>query len=302
MVHRWAIRNCGLMLFRACTQRLCRPHSKSAPQVQKLEIIQSSAFIPMSQGPDALNVAIKLLSGQVDASQLQGYTEPTVSFIATNTDMQGSSNHLSVDPEHVFAGLDLLGRIDHSVSSWEQSLPYILQQLGNPICLIRDQAARIYAFNIDPCDTLAGISKVLQGFNICKENSRHGRLLATQYLLRRLWTVSTSVLPNGTAISQSLHEVRSTMASRKLCPLVHSKALEIFNDVMMKYPTEFEGLVDPNLSNTEMANVTEVQTRQGCPDDLKVTEWSFRSGLCSDLGHRLLSRGDSTNQNTLTIL
>lgn len=230
----WAIRNCGLMLFRSCAQRLCRPRDKAYRQLQRAGVFDSHLFIPLTRWPESLSVAINILSKDVSASSLQlKMSRPSEGSANGQTNNKEGFQVTELPPERVFAGLDLLGRMRHSPTSWSEALPYILDNLGNRVWLIRDHAARIYAANIDPYEGSAGIRHLVTGFDACGENSRHGRLLAFSYVLKHIWTLPTSEYT--TALFESFREACGRFMQSidiSSSPPVQSKFADIMTDIL----------------------------------------------------------------------
>ncbi len=192
----WAIRNCGLMLFRACASRF-----GTAAEVSSFE---SSGFAVQNQSEAVLGIAVRLLrSGQqidLDSAEL------------------------------VFAGLDLMGRIIVPRTVRSEFTEQVLIQLGSPIWMIREHAARLYASQMPEIDALGAAIHLISSIVLSDQNKSHGILLSSRELLGKHFNAS---LPLSDAELLSLEQALKYHApsiQQHAAPAVRSAFLDIVND------------------------------------------------------------------------
>lgn len=143
----WAIRNCGLMLLRACMNRLD------------------------PQGPDSSTVQLDLKS--VESSKRQPLCVVLTLLDPKIRDIE--------DPvlrsETIFAGLDLAKKIGPFEGDSERLNSLVYRQLENPVWAIRERAARLLADS----ELVRGIDdQIFTNYlppNDCSDNILHGTLL-----------------------------------------------------------------------------------------------------------------------------
>lgn len=156
----WAIRNCGLMLLRACINRLDTSDAGPMPGSQRSSEKEEDAA--------ANRIATRLL-----------------------TEAQLDTEELSAATEHVFAGLDLLS---HAASKRVQNplvKRLVLQHLSNSTWTVRDHAATVLASHIFVGNPIEAIHSLLESGFKGIENQIHGTLLCCRYLLPRATRIMT---------------------------------------------------------------------------------------------------------------
>ena len=223
------------MLFRACTQRLCRPRDQALKQFQRSKILQSTSFIPLSRWPESLRVAMSLLSehGAVNKSSAEVH-QVNGTHGQQPDGVKAQAGDTTTGPEKVFAGLDLLGHIKHTSASWSEATPHVFAHMGNRVWIIRDHAARIYAANIEFYESYTAIEELICDLQKCVDNERHGRLLTISYVVRGIQSLPESErLHHLDSISIDIcgtlqHIVMDSSSS----PAVRSKAVEILNALL----------------------------------------------------------------------
>ncbi|WPH02770.1 Hypothetical protein R9X50_00563800 [Acrodontium crateriforme] len=151
----WAVRNCGLMLFRGVIDRLLgTSDSNNEDDEQKR--------IPADQHPELLDIVFKLLSTPA----------------ATPTGLSSGS-------EGVFPALHLLQRMDVPDTQLDEVRQAVFALTASSSWHIRDKAARTYASFVDESEVLV----VLEGFlknNNQSQNALHGALLCSKEIIGRL--------------------------------------------------------------------------------------------------------------------
>lgn len=234
------------MLFRACTQRLCRPRDQALKQFQRSEIMQLTSFIPLSRWPESLRVAMSLLDENLPVNRPSAEVHAVNGTYNQELDGLRASDNAK-GPEKVFAGLDLLGRIKHTPLSWSEAIPHVLSHMGNRVWIIRDHAARIYASNIDLYEGYTAIEELFYGLEKCADNERHGRLLAISYVVRGLQSLPESERPQHLDLKSAdvCRTLQHIVMDGSSSSAVRSKAVDILNvllDLRIGLPSSFEAL------------------------------------------------------------
>ena len=160
----WAIRNCGLMLFRAVIDRLLGTNDAYVE-----DEVATKRRVDFEHHQDLLELVIGLLS-------------PTPSSTQSG---EGARN------EGVFPALQLLQRAHMPESKRTEVQIAVFALTANPSWHVRDKAARTYATFV-PVETTSAVLEQLLAGPRGDHNALHGALLCANYLIRRL---STKVLP-----------------------------------------------------------------------------------------------------------
>jgi hypothetical protein len=168
----WAIRNCGLMLFRAVIDRLLGTNDAYVE-----DEVATKRRVDFEHHQDLLELVIGLLS-----------TAPT----SMNSD-EGARN------EGVFPALQLLQRAHMPESKRTEVQIAVFALTVSPSWHVRDKAARTYASFV-PIETTSSVLEQLLAGPKDDHNALHGALLCAMYLIRRF---STKILP-PTAPAQEL--------------------------------------------------------------------------------------------------
>ncbi|KIW73054.1 hypothetical protein PV04_01201 [Phialophora macrospora] len=161
----WAIRNCGLMLLRACINRL---DSSSSSQGQDLK--DHSPDERKGQPPSM--IALRLLD---EHGPFPGH------------DNGGTNSAV----EHIFAGLDLLAHVTLAGSMAEKAEELVMRQLGNSAWAVRDHAALLLATRIGRASPITAIVALVGNGLGGPENRVHGVLLCCRYLLEQGMSIVT---------------------------------------------------------------------------------------------------------------
>jgi hypothetical protein len=153
----WAIRNCGLMLFRAVIDRLLG--TSEAHLDDSTELVKQ---ISLAEQPEVLNVLTDILTN------------------ATNGGNQDSSRY-----EGVFPSLQLVqqARIPEHARNHIKDAVVVLT--SSPRWHVRDKAARTYASLVDLSDAALEAAVIIET-GIGSHNAFHGRLLAARYIMAQL--------------------------------------------------------------------------------------------------------------------
>ncbi|EMC99390.1 hypothetical protein BAUCODRAFT_64529, partial [Baudoinia panamericana UAMH 10762] len=153
----WAVRNCGLMLFRAAIDRLLGTsdaYLEDDLAVRKrLSTEQSLRLLP---------VVLKLLNSE----------EPPMS------DVMRSEQRL----EGVFPALQLLPRLSVTDEQHAILLQLVRKLMASPVWHVRDKAARAFASLVPREHVVQSVRDLLQT-TIASQNALHGSLLGAKYLV-----------------------------------------------------------------------------------------------------------------------
>lgn len=189
----WAIRNCGLMLFRACASRI-----GTAAEISDFETSESEL---LNQSEAMLDIAFKLLSSGQD-----------VEFDS---------------PELVFAGLDLLSRIVVPGHLRSRTRARVLEQLKSPIWMLREHAARLYASQMPETEALGAAINLISTLALDDQNQCQGMLVCSRELLDKHVNASLP-RPHGElrALEQALNTIMPGI-KQHTAPAVQSAFLDL---------------------------------------------------------------------------
>ncbi|KAI9043885.1 THADA/TRM732 family protein [Aspergillus affinis] len=171
----WALRNCGLMLFRALLTRICRTGTglgfggKSGSE--------PGARVSFQKYPGLIQLLSTLL------------TEEDTRNIADQDDH-------SIVTERVFPALELIAEKVPNVYDVDDSLilGLVKTQFSSPVWGIREHAARVYASILNRSDIIKDIKSLVDADAQSKsQDLLHGKALCVQYALRRFALVSNSL-------------------------------------------------------------------------------------------------------------
>lgn len=154
----WAIRNCGLMLFRAVIDRLLGTNDAYVE-----DEVATKRRVDFEHHQDLLQLVIGLLS-----------TAPT-----SVSSGEGARN------EGVFPALQLLQRAHMPEAKRTEVQEAVFALTASPSWHVRDKAARTYASFI-PVETTSAVLEQLLAGPRGDHNALHGALLCAMYLVRRL--------------------------------------------------------------------------------------------------------------------
>ncbi|KAJ9642270.1 hypothetical protein H2204_002639 [Knufia peltigerae] len=225
----WAIRNCGLMLLRACINRL-----DTSNVHDNADTIDStgSGFRETSS-----SVAIRMLHSAQH--------------------MPGNAPNMAINPaELVFAALDLLGHGKVTTNKASEIDMAIARELSNPAWAVRDHAAFLMAHRLYPLGPMSAVQKLFEATaTISCENVTHGRLLCCRYIME-----AGAKSLNSNELSSLLASIGKDFAPSstgiRWSPYVNAAWLDILNDAGVliwhhKWPThmlcmhQFPNKLDP---------------------------------------------------------
>jgi len=163
----WAIRNCGLMLFRAVIDRLLGTSDAHLGDTMSI-----ARHTKLALGSAVVDTILELLP----------------------TDIESAAN-----VEGVFPALQLLQRINMPEDKRSRALNRVLKLTGSTSWLIRDKAAITYAALVGGTDTTGELRERL-GTAVLDQNALHGALLCARYLVLGLRESSPSKSRPGAGV------------------------------------------------------------------------------------------------------
>ncbi|KAI1607991.1 phosphatidylinositol glycan, class A [Exophiala viscosa] len=198
----WAIRNCGLMLLRACIGRL---NSTSTSEQHVLK--EPSAEVTRDYAPTT--VALRLLESARNSRK---------------------SDLLDGITEHVFAGLDLLAHAQQGEANSDSLVTTIAGELSNPTWAVRDRAAYLIANRLSSLGPSLAARTILEIVApIQSENEAHGVLLCCKYSL--IETRQSMTEPELDGIVTSLAGALATSTTEHYpSPYVSAAWLDVLNE------------------------------------------------------------------------
>lgn len=154
----WAIRNCGLMLLRACLNRL-----------------DSSNVHENADNRDSTELVFRETSSSVAIRMLQSAQQ-----------LPDDTPKMRMKPaELVFAALDLLGHGRITINKAAEIDMVIARELSNPAWAVRDHAALLMAHRLSSLGSMLAVQTLCEATaTLSSENGTHGRLLCCRYIMQ----------------------------------------------------------------------------------------------------------------------
>ncbi|KAK5726895.1 hypothetical protein LTR15_002785 [Elasticomyces elasticus] len=188
----WAVRNCGLMLFRAVIDRLLGTsdaHIDDHGQVQKQ--------LSVDQHPQLLSVVLWLLRAPFDVSKMT-----------------------TARSEGVFPALQLLQRLEIPETQAAAARQAVFALMGNSQWHVREKAARTYASLIASRETCQEFERLLDITTI-SQNALHGALLSARHIMKR------SPLANDDSRARVLWDRRNELYTINACPVTKAAYVDL---------------------------------------------------------------------------
>ncbi|KAI9659327.1 MAG: hypothetical protein M1821_001585 [Bathelium mastoideum] len=163
----WAIRNCGLMLFRALIDRLLGTHESQVPDEP---VISQSPRISFDKYPKLLGIIL----GSLNAGRILVDSRENAAFAIEQQQRTA---------EGMFPVLYILQRTLPPKEKVEEIQNLVLSLTASTHWVVRDMASRTFAALVAHTDATATVRCILESSS-SNRNVIHGRLLATKYIVR----------------------------------------------------------------------------------------------------------------------
>ncbi|KAK2802062.1 hypothetical protein FQN51_004972 [Onygenales sp. PD_10] len=220
----WAIRNCGLMLFKALMNRMYRFKAGSSPGLSGASGSEPGCRIVFQKYPGLIELLSHLLQDPI----------PNTNEKPEGADSQ--SWELSIVTERVFPALELIGEKVPSFTGEEEKLlqSLVFQQFSSPVWSIREHSARIYASLLKPGEILSIVSELSVALeSSAEQNHIHGVALCIRYALQRLWVSSSGYwLDDSASALVTVKKTCNDIFPHARSPFVQAALVEIINDAM----------------------------------------------------------------------
>ncbi|KAF7182913.1 hypothetical protein CNMCM7691_002657 [Aspergillus felis] len=215
----WALRNSGLMLFRALLTRMCRLLTGANFGFGGSSGSEPGARISFHKYPGLLHLLSNLLA-PTDKKQTSQF-----------------GDH-DIVTERVFPALELIAEKVPSVSDDDDILlrNLVREQFKSPVWGIREHSARVYASLLKRADILTEIRALLEiDRGLETQDFLHGKALCAKYALRRFASISLPFWNNH--LSEVASVIQDILAALFPCahsPFVATTLIEILNDAVEK--------------------------------------------------------------------
>ncbi|KAJ6138874.1 Armadillo-like helical [Penicillium samsonianum] len=209
----WALRNSGLMLFRALLTKMCRVIPGAGPGFGGNSGSEPGSRITFPKYPGLL----ELLSGLLTTTQGE------------------AAEGTEIITERVFPALELVGdkvpSLDDPTDEMLRGL--VLQHLSSPVWGVREHAARVYASLLTRQHIPEDLRTLITAPSKITENYVHGVALCVRYALRR-YSLATDDFwrSNLDVLFTTLRTVLEVLFRLGKSPTVASELVEILNGTM----------------------------------------------------------------------
>ncbi|PYH62216.1 THADA/TRM732 family protein [Aspergillus niger CBS 101883] len=212
----WALRNSGLMLFRALLTRMCRTGTG-------LGFGGASGSEP---------------GARVSFQKYPGLFELLPTLLSPSDQSSADDGDNAMVTERVFPALELIAEKVPNVTGVDDDVlrGLVREQFKSPVWGIREHAARVYASLLNRSDVLTSIKALLDDNRDQKtQDYLHGEALCIKYSLRRFASSSLSFWNEHVdEVLSTLKDVFAASFPYAESPFVASILLEILGDVIEK--------------------------------------------------------------------
>ena len=169
-LRRWAIRNCGLMLFKALLVRLAGGQSVSTKNQRRT---RSSKMI-YEKFPSLAHIVVRLLQ--------MGNSLPASQTSSRFSSIEEATTRLV---EVIYPAMEIIEKIGMPSSSREDIIPLLVLQLESPIFGVREKAAGILCHELEGYMLTEDIEWLLEP-PWAPQNALHGWLLCLKFKIAHL--------------------------------------------------------------------------------------------------------------------
>ncbi|OJI86066.1 hypothetical protein ASPTUDRAFT_187482 [Aspergillus tubingensis CBS 134.48] len=212
----WALRNSGLMLFRALLTRMCRTGTG-------LGFGGASGSEP---------------GARVSFQKYPGLFELLPTLLSPSDQSNADDGDNAMVTERVFPALELIAEKVPNVTGVDDDVlrGLVREQFKSPVWGIREHAARVYASLLKRSDVLTSIKALLNDKRDMKtQDYLHGEALCIKYSLRRYASSSLSFWNEHVdEVLSTLKDVFAASFPFAESPFVASILLEVLGDVVEK--------------------------------------------------------------------
>ncbi|KAH0544924.1 hypothetical protein FGG08_001004 [Glutinoglossum americanum] len=218
----WAIRNCGIMLFRALADRLFgtnEPRNKWHVKVDK-----KVTKLLYDKYPNLPGLLKKLLGQPIACGSPTGLEDQDANLVL------GFGS-----PEAVFPAMDIIRRAGSPKANDTELRELILFYMGSKIWHVRDMAARTFCSLVDGSEFIGEVS-YLANLPWISNNALHGQLLGIRYLLQAYLPQDPNQLKDAIQLLVPLFQDSCSAISRAdICPVTKSVFFEAANIILESY-------------------------------------------------------------------
>ncbi|KAI9870465.1 MAG: hypothetical protein M1830_004221, partial [Pleopsidium flavum] len=212
----WAIRNCGLMLFRALIDRLFG----TSEQLNQTEPNNHARALRLSYDkyPNLPRLLVRLLGGDIlgDLSKQDDDTDVSSATPA----------------EIVFPALEIIRRAGSPAQENVIISTLVMQHLGSKIWNVREMAARTYCSLVAEKEYLEKIALLLD-LDWCTSNRLHGIMLSVKFLIGKHFRFEREYWREDlVCIISILEPYFDVIVVHTRCPFTQAAYLDIVNHVM----------------------------------------------------------------------
>ncbi|GME31296.1 Armadillo-like helical [Neofusicoccum parvum] len=209
----WAIRNCGLMLFRALIDRLLGSSTtQNWKETDRLKITRLS----YEKYPNLLDIIVQLLTPRRQGAQQE----------LTNTALEG-----------VFPAFQILQRARPPAERRPEIQQLVFNLTASSHWHVRDMAARTLAALLGSEERVEWILALVE-MPFVRQNTLHGTLSTVKYLVKEICEASKSGLQDDLElVAFALSEQFDRLYKQNICPLTKSAYLDIINMIQRHHIT-----------------------------------------------------------------
>ncbi|MCJ1314415.1 hypothetical protein MMC25_008097 [Agyrium rufum] len=219
----WAIRNCGLMLFKALLTRLVGGQAMTGKRVSR----KRSTKLVYERHPNLAKSIVKLLA---KAEQMVSAAEPGIN----QRQRQAKSIEL------VYPALEILGKIGIPESHHNEILKLLQDRLGHPLFSLREKTAATLASTFDLNVILNDLDELLKQPRLV-HHSIHGQLLCLKgYVFNAMGSDRVTDIPHS--LLDNLLILYPILVKANECPFTVAAYFDILTILIRYYSKKYNAL------------------------------------------------------------